>query len=188
KVDFQVGVNSYLYGTRFMTWLAYRYSPEDLLAWVGRSPGSKRYFASQFKQVFGRPLGDAWAEWIAFEHDFQRANLDTLRLHPTTPSRDLSPLALGSVSRAFVDSASHALIAAVYRPGAVAHIAAIPLDGGPERVLHEVKGPALYFVSSLALDAAHRQLFFTTDNNEWRDLRVLDLARGQEKLLIRDAR
>jgi len=48
KVDFQVGVNSYLYGTRFMTWLAYRYSPQDLLAWVGRSPGSKRYFASQF--------------------------------------------------------------------------------------------------------------------------------------------
>jgi len=34
----------------------------------------------------------------------------------------------------------------------VAHLAAIPLDGGPERVLHEVKGPALYFVSSLAFD------------------------------------
>ncbi len=28
KIDFQVEVNSYLYGTRFMTWLARRYSPE----------------------------------------------------------------------------------------------------------------------------------------------------------------
>lgn len=188
KVDFQVGVNSYLYGTRFMTWLAYRYSPEQVLAWVGRRPGSRRYFASQFRQVFGRPLSDAWAEWIRFEHDFQRANLDSLRLHPITPARDLSPIALGSVSRAFVDSASRSLVAAVYRPGAVAHIAAIPLDGGPERVLREVKGPALYFVSSLAFDPARRLLFYTTDNNEWRDLRVLDLGTGRDRLLIHDAR
>ncbi len=188
KVDFQVGVNSYLYGTRFMTWLAYRYTPEQVLAWVGRKPGSKRYFGAQFRQVFGRRLGDAWAEWIRFEHDFQRANLDSLRLHPTTPARDLSPLALGSVSRAFVDSTSHSLLAAIYRPGAVAHLAAIPLDGGSERVLHEVKGPALYFVSSLAFDAAHRKLFFTTDNNDWRDLNVLDLATGRATRLIGDAR
>ena len=30
KIDFQVEVNSYLYGTRFMTWLARRYSPEQV--------------------------------------------------------------------------------------------------------------------------------------------------------------
>jgi hypothetical protein len=70
----------------------------------------------------------------------------------------------------------------------VAHLAAIPLDGGPERVLHEVKGPALYFVSSLAFDPVHRQLFFTSDNNEWRDLRVLDLATGRERQLMHAAR
>jgi hypothetical protein len=188
RVDFQVGVNSYLYGTRFMTYLAWTYSPEQVLEWVGRHPGSKRYFAAQFRHVFGHPLGNVWADWIRFEHEFQRANLDSLRRYPTTPSRDLSPLALGSVSRAFVDSSSGSLLAAVYRPGAVAHLAAIPLDGGPERMLHEVKGPALYFVSSLAFDPARRQLFFTTDNNEWRDLRVLDLASGREHQLMHDAR
>ena len=36
RVDFQVGSNSYLYGTRFITWLAYRYSPEQVVAWVAR--------------------------------------------------------------------------------------------------------------------------------------------------------
>ena len=30
--DFQTGANSYLYGTRFMTWLAYTYGPDKLLA------------------------------------------------------------------------------------------------------------------------------------------------------------
>jgi len=32
SADFQTGANSYLYGTRFMTWLAYTFGPEKLLA------------------------------------------------------------------------------------------------------------------------------------------------------------
>ena len=31
KIDFQTQVNSYLYGTRFMTWLARRYTPEQVI-------------------------------------------------------------------------------------------------------------------------------------------------------------
>jgi len=52
-IDFQVGVNSYLYGTRFMSYLSDQYGPQKLLKWVSRSPGSKRYFAAQFKNVYG---------------------------------------------------------------------------------------------------------------------------------------
>lgn len=188
RVDFQVGANSYLYGTRFMSWLAWQYGPETLLQWVGRKPGSSRYFANQFHKVYGRTLSQGWNEWIAFERDWQRANLARVREHEVTPYRDLSPLALGSVSRAYVDSSSRSLIAAVFHPGALAHLAAIPLDGGPERVLQEIKGPALYFVTSLAFDPSSRKAWYTTDNNDWRDLREYDLATGREKRLIRDAR
>ena len=53
KIDFQLEANSYLYGTRFMSWLAWRYSPELLMRWVSRSDGSKAYYSSQFRQVFG---------------------------------------------------------------------------------------------------------------------------------------
>ena len=188
RVDFQVGANSYLYGTRFMSYLAWQYSPEQLLQWVGRQPGSRRYFANQFRHVFGKPLSEGWADWVRFEHEWQRANLDSVRRHPTTPYRNLSPLSLGSVSRAYVDTTSRSLLAAVFHPGALAHLAAIPLDGGPERVLDEVKGPALYFVTSLAFDPAARVLYYTTDHNDWRDLRAYDLASGRETRLIRDAR
>lgn len=188
KVDFQVGVNSYLYGTRFMSYLAWAYGPERVISWVARRPGSKPYFASQFRRVFGRSLNDEWSRWVGFERGFQEANLDSIRLHPTTPYRDIASRALGSVSRAFVDSTSRSLIAAVYYPGEVAHLAAIPIDGGPTRDLGEVKGPALYFVSSLAFDPATRTLFYTTDNNEWRDLCALDLATGKRRVLQKDAR
>ncbi len=188
KVDFQVGVNAYLYGTRFLSYLGYQNSPEKVIEWVGRRPGSRAYFGSQFRRTFGRPLGDVWRDWIAWEHEFQRANLDSIRRHPTTGWRDLSPHALGSVSRAFVDSASRSIIAAVNYPGTVAHIAAIPLDGGAPRNLGDIKGPALYFVASLAFDSRERKLYYTADNNEWRDLCVLDLATGRREVLIRDAR
>ncbi|MGH9218564.1 MAG: hypothetical protein ACRD1W_04645, partial [Vicinamibacterales bacterium] len=65
EIDFQLEVNSYLYGTRFMTWLARRYSPERVIEWTARREGSRAYYASHFKQVFGTSLEQAWARWIA---------------------------------------------------------------------------------------------------------------------------
>src|SRR3954463_7091643 len=49
KIDFQSEVNSYLYGARFMTWLARRYSPEQLIAWTSRHDGSRAYYSTQFR-------------------------------------------------------------------------------------------------------------------------------------------
>jgi hypothetical protein len=188
KIDFQVGANSYLYGARFMTYLAHEHSPEKLMEWVARRPGSRAYFSSQFRRVFGRSLEQGWREWIAFERGFQQANLDSIRLYPVTPYRDISRLALGSVSRAYVDSAKGLLYAAVFHPGDFAHLAAIPLAGGAPRKLLEIKGPALYSVTSLAFDPDRRTLFYTTDNNDWRDLCALDLETGKSRRLIKDAR
>lgn len=188
KTDFQVGVNSYLYGTRFLSWLALERGPASLMQWLSRGPGSRGYFASQFEKVYGRPLAREWDDWIAWEHGFQRANLDSIGRYPVTRGRDLSRRALGSVSRAFVDSSTRTLMAAVLYPGQVAHLAGLPLDGGSARSLGEVKGPALFFVSSLAWDPDGRRLFYTTDNDAWRDLCVLDVATGKSRRLMRDAR
>src|SRR6476619_8283555 len=61
QIDFQTQVNSYLYGTRFMTWLARRYTPEKLIEWTSRRDGSRAYYATQFHQVFGVSLEEAWS-------------------------------------------------------------------------------------------------------------------------------
>ena len=53
KIDFQLQINSYLYGTRFMVWLARTYGPEKVVEWVARRDGSRGYYASQFRHVFG---------------------------------------------------------------------------------------------------------------------------------------
>ena len=106
KVDFQNMSNAYLYGTRFFTWLAYTYSPEKAMEWIRRDEGSKRYYDDQFEHVFGKPLEQAWKEWVGFEQDFQRRNLMELRKFPITPYQTLVPRAVGSMSRTYYNQAT----------------------------------------------------------------------------------
>lgn len=187
-VDFQGGATSYLYGTRFMTYLAYQYGPAKLLAWTTRQKGSKAYFAAQFKHIYGVALNDEWSRWIAWEKQWQRANRDSIRVNPVTPFRPLSQRALGSASRFFYDAATKKLYAAIRYPGQVAALAAINTDNGTIEKLRDVKGAAGYYVTSLAYDPAAGTLFYTTDNNDWRDLHALDIKTGKSRRLMPDVR
>jgi hypothetical protein len=188
KVDFQLQINSYLYGTRFMTWLADRYSPAQLVEWTSRKSGSKGYYAAQFRKVFNRSIEDAWAEWVRFEQDFQKKNLESIRKFPVTPYKDISPRALGSVSRAFYDEVGEKIYAAFNYPGVVSHIGAIEIGGQAIHRITDVKDPVIYTVTSLAWDPDHRRLFYTTDNGAYRDLVAVDPATGRRYLLQKDAR
>ena len=187
-VDFQVEINSYLYGTRFMTWLARRYAPDKVIDWAARREGSRGYYASQFKQVFGVSLEEAWALWIADERTFQLANLAAIRKYPITRHRDVTSRALGSVSRAYFDPVSRKIYAAFNYPGVVAHIGAIDIDSGSVERILPIKGPLIYSVTSLAWDPGERALFYTTDNSSYRDLVRLDPATGRSRVLQKDAR
>ena len=188
KIDFQVEVNSYLYGTRFMSYLAHEYGPESLVEWVSRHDGSKAYFASEFKRVYGLPLAEAWDDWIEWEHDFQQANLEAIRQYPTTPVTDLSDHALGSVSRAFYDPDTQQIHAAFNYPGVVAHLGSISVtDGSVEKII-DIKDPVIYAVTSVAFDAESKTIFYTTDNLEYRDLRAIDPETGESRTLLKDAR
>lgn len=188
KADFQVGVNAYLYGTRFMSYLAWVTSPADVVEWIARRDGSPRHYRDQFRAVFGRELDDVWAEWIEWERGFQQANLAAIRRHPVTPQRRLSQRALGSVSRAWLDEGAGKLYAGVRYPGTVSHIAALDLADGTLSQLQDIKGPLLFRVTSLAHDPAQRALFYTTDNGAHRDLMRFDLASGKASLLQKDLR
>lgn len=188
-IDFQIGQNSYLYGTRFMSYLAMKFGPEKVVAWVDRSPGSKRYFASQFEKVFGTPLDDEWQRWIAWEREWQKSNLARIREYPVTPETRINQEILGSVSRSFYDRDRKLLYAAINRPARPAQIVAIDVDSGHMTPLTDVVAPALYFVTSMAYDAKGRKIFYTTNNSRgWRDLNELDLASGRRRLLLKNFR
>jgi hypothetical protein len=147
-IDFQVGSNSYLYGTRFISYLGLRYGHDSLLAWVNRSEGSRRYFSSQFRKVFGRSLEAEWSRWIDWEREWQRGNLSAIRTHPTTGSRPLTDRVLGSVSRSYHDSATGRILVAVRYPGQEAHIASIAIDSGTFTRVNDIVGATGLSVTS----------------------------------------
>jgi hypothetical protein len=188
KIDFQTQANAYLYGTRFMTWLALEHSPEKLVEWLSRKDGSRAYFASQFRHVYGTDLEAAWEEWTRFERRFQEQNLEAIRKHPVTAHRDVSRRALGSVSRAWLDPGRGRLYAAFNYPGQVAHVGSISLEDGSLERLVNMKGPVMYTVTSLAFEPSSRTLFYTTDNNAFRDLVALDPVTRKTRVLMKDAR
>ncbi|HEX7422230.1 MAG TPA: hypothetical protein VF505_20285, partial [Thermoanaerobaculia bacterium] len=188
-IDFQVGQNSYLYGTRFVTFLAEEHGPEKVIAWFNRTPDSKRYFKTQFEHVFHTSLDKEWQRWIAWEHDWQQKNLERIRTYDVTKERAVTKETLGSISRTFYDREHNLLYAAINRPAHVAQIVSIDLASGTITPLAEVGSPALYFVTSLAYDAKDRKIFYTTDNTYgWRDLNELDLNNGRHRMLLKNVR
>jgi hypothetical protein len=187
-VDFQVGVNDYLYGTRFMSYLALKYGPDKFVEWQSRREGSKPFYAAQFKHVFGRRLDDVWNDWIAFEHEYQKANLAKLAQYPLTETIKLSPKGLGSVSRGFVDTKTNSLIAAFRYPGTIGFIGRMDLSTGKLTKLQEIKGMMLYKVTSVAFDPDSRTAYYTEDNYAFRDLIAVNVDTGQKRMLLKDAR
>ncbi|HVF62596.1 MAG TPA: hypothetical protein VNE58_01205, partial [Casimicrobiaceae bacterium] len=187
--DFQVGVNNYLYGTRFFSYLGLTYSPDHVVRWVARREGSARYYADQFEQVFGKPMEAAWQDWIAWERAFQRKNLAQVAQHPISRHRPLSNRGLGSISRGHYDARQQRMIAAFRYPGVAAYVGSMSLADGSIKPLVDVKGPMLYRVASVAYDAAAETAYYTTDNNAgFRDVMALDVNDGGTRMLFKDTR
>ena len=152
SVDFQVGANSYLYGTRFFSYLALTYGPERTVEWLRRSEDSRGFYAAQFSHVFGKSLDSVWDEWLAFERKFQAENLAQIGQYPLTEVKHLSPRGLGSMSRGFVDAKTNSLIAAYRYPGRIGFIGRMDLATGKLTPLSDLEGMMLYKVTSLAYD------------------------------------
>jgi hypothetical protein len=188
QIDFQIGANAYLYGTRFVTWLAYTYSPEKVVAWLKRGEDSERYYSDNFEKVFGLPLDRAWRDWVAFEHEFQTRNLAEVRRYPVTPYRRLAGSAMGSISRMYYDEKSGTIYAAFRYPGFVEHVGALNTRDGTETRLADIKRAMLYRVASFAYDPASGTAFYTNDNLAFRDLMAVDVHTGVERMLLQDAR
>jgi len=186
-IDFQVGVNDYLYGTRFFSYLALTYGPEKVVAWLKRDEDSAPYYATQFRRVFGKSLGDAWREWAAWEHTFQAANLASVEAYPPTDVTYLADRALGSVSRSFMDASGN-LIGAFRYPGVIAHVGVLLPETGDIRALTDIKGAMLYKVTSLAYDPEANTAWYTTDNYAYRDIIQIDVATGAKQTLLANSR
>ncbi len=188
-IDFQIGANSYLYGTRFISYLVYRYGPLKFIEWVKRSDDSRRYYASQFRKIYGTSLDAEWSAWISWEHAWQESNLQSVRRNPVTRHRNIYDGVLGSISRAYYNPDRRELYVGVNYPGDLAHLAVVNIETGRKSKLANVTTPALYYVTHLAYDPRNEVLFYSTNNSRgWRGLYKLDVRTGRSERLLENAR
>lgn len=188
RSDFQAMANAYLYGTRFITWAAYKWSPEKVVEWIRRDEGSKRYYADQFQHVFGLPLDEAWQQWIAFERDWQARNLAEVRKFPITPEKRLAERAIGSISRVYFDEAKGVLYGGFRFAGIVEHVGGLDTKSGAISRIADIKNAMLYRVTSFAFDPQSRTAFYTNSNLKHRDLMAVNVDTGGERKLLEGAR
>ena len=98
-VDFQVGVNDYLYGTRFISYLALTYGPDKVVEWLRRRRGQQGLLRRPVQACVRPPLDDVWNDWIAFEHEYpegqprQARAISADRVTPAQPARPRLDLA-----------------------------------------------------------------------------------------------
>ncbi|MFO7722796.1 MAG: hypothetical protein R6V49_06180 [Bacteroidales bacterium] len=187
-IDFQVGANAYLYGTRFITYLSQQYGEEKLKAFYSRTDESSAFYGTQFRRVYGKPVQEAWMEWIGFERQFQQSNLALIRAYPQNAFRPITDAPIGSVSTVGFDASENTVYAAINHPGSVAQIVAIEIESGRIRKVAEVNSPMLYSVTFLAFDAERKQIFISEQNNKYRSLVQIDGLTGKRKTLIRYSR
>ncbi|MBX2954622.1 MAG: hypothetical protein KF846_00605 [Cyclobacteriaceae bacterium] len=186
--DFQGKTNSYLYGTRFMGYLSNEYGPDKIIEWVKRKDGSRRSYSAQFKNVFGKSLNNGWRDWLRFERDWQNKNVERLKEFPITETQSITEKTIGSVSYPHYDQKRNKIYMAVNYPGQTPHLAALHLQDGKLEKLADIKGAALFYVSSVTYDAEADMLYFTTDNDAWRDLNSYNIKTGKVKRLQKDFR
>ena len=159
KIDFQLQINSYLYGTRFMTWLADRYSPGEAGGVDRRaSRAAAAYYATQFKQVFGRSIEDAWAR---VDRVREGVPAEEPRGDPQVPDDALhGRLAARARARSrapIYDERAGKIYAALQlsRRGRRTSAPSTSRRGSVERLV-DIKGPIIYTVTSLAWDPDSR--------------------------------
>lgn len=187
-IDFQVGANSYLYGTRFVTYLAQQYGIDRLKSFYSRTDDSKAFFGRQFKRVYDKPVRKMWDDWVKWEQDFQQQNIDRVGGFSQTPFSPITQKELGSVSKYGFNTKTGKIYAAINHPGAISQIAEIDKQTGKIRKLTDLDSPTLYYSTHLAYDPEHERIFITEQNNNYRSLVQVDAKSGRKKTLIRFSR
>ena len=176
-MDFQVGANAYLYGTRFVNYLTKEYGYDNLIRFYNRTADSRIFFGNQFRKVYGQSLRKVWNDWKEDERKHQEENLAVIRAFPLTKTHPLTPEPLGSVSPFVYNPETGKAYAAMNAPGSFPHLLELDLRTGKQRKLTDLNGIQLYNPAFVALDRNAGRLIYTVNNARMRGLEVYDLHR-----------
>lgn len=180
----------YIYGGRFVAYLAIVHGTEKVLDWFRTKEGDAYSgFEGKFRKVFTEDFYKVWNDFISYETKFQEQNIKILEQAEQTKLRKLNSENFGWVSRPYFDSPTNSVIYVYHRPHELTSLQSLDLTTGVSKKFVSVATPSMLQVSSIALDEVNGLLFYTTKNNQlFRDIHVYHLESGEEKILFENAR
>lgn len=182
-IDFQVGANAYLYGSRFVSYLAYQYGVDKVKELYNRTDSSKTFYASQFRKVYNKSVHEAWKDWTAWEQTLQLENIDRVKEFPITNFNAITNKPLGNVSKFEFNANTGKMYAAINYPGVISQVAEIDIVTGKVRKLATLDSPELYYSTHLAYNAEDEKVYFAEQNSKYRSLVEVDIKTGRKKTL-----
>ena len=180
----------YIYGARFIAYVADEYGVDKLFKWVNLSetdfyPGYK----GKFEEVYGLDLNEAWENFINNEKLFQKKNIEIINKYPQTELKLVANEAFGWVTQPYYDKNSNSLLFGFHRSGQLAEIQSFDLKQCRSNFLTTLKSPSMVQVASLAYDDVYKNLFYTTNNNLlYRDVWLYDINKDKDVCLFEDSR
>jgi hypothetical protein len=181
---------SYLYGGRFASYLALRFDPEKLFEWYKKSGFPfLTGFKSTFEDIFKISFDNAWKDFIKFEKNFQRENINKLKSSELSTITKILDEPVGWISQPYYDHTDNSIIFSHHQPHNLAAIKKVFLSTGTAKEIGTLQTPSLYQVSSTAYDQNLHLFFYTTNNNQfYRDLWMLEPSTKKSTLLFEDCR
>src|SRR5690606_11224871 len=144
---------------------------------------------SKFESVYGLDFHDEWSRFIEFEKEFQNKNLERLNKSPLSKICRISDDIIGWPSQPFFVKKDSAMILGYHKPHQLAGIQFFDLNNFESRKIASLPTPSIQQVTSTAYDSVTNLFFYTTNNNQlYRDIRVMDAASKEDKILFKDCR
>jgi len=180
----------YLYGARFVSYLSIEYGTESVINWFKEVPGDPYIgFESKFEEVFGKDFDLAWYDFIAYEKEFQRKNINILKSSRLTEKDKISEENFGWITQPYYDKIINSVLFGYHRSHELASLQHLNLFSGNSETLISLPTPSMLQVSSTALDESNGLFFYTTNNNQlYRDIWVYDIVEDDKKRLFENAR
>ncbi|MDX1373223.1 MAG: hypothetical protein R3321_12170, partial [Nitrososphaeraceae archaeon] len=180
----------YIYGARFISYLAIKYSSDDVIRWVRAEPSeSYQGILAKFEDIFKVDFNKAWQNFINYEITFQNSNIDLIKQNELTNLKRISGETFGWVTQPYFDRFSNEVLFGYHRSHELAELQSFKLTNGKSTLLSSLPTPSMIQVASTAFDEGAGLYFFTTNNNQlFRDIWAIDVNSGDKKLLFENCR
>lgn len=187
--SYLLGTINYFIGTRFISYLSIKYSPEQVFKWY--ITDKDKFFEgidSRFEDIFGLELATAWQNFINYEIDFQGKNIKRIQQYEVTPLRYITNEAQGWVTQAQQDENGN-LIFGSHKSHKLSVLEKLDVKTGVIDEISSIPTPSMYQVASITLNKNLGHLFYTTNNNLlYRDVWLYNLGDESRKLLFENFR